>query len=430
MMTDPASTTSLSRRSFIAGAGAVVVAATTPGCARTEALRVSATPSIFRAMFERLTYEFRAAHPDIHIELTVSTRGQDDQIQATLRQALIGDLPDVSFEGLPYLPVLQSRRIAVSLDDLIRQDPEWNTSAFAPSVTENASVDHSVMGLSAAVSVPIIYLNVDLVAKLWRQPIPQQWDQLLVLLDTLGQKAGPGVIGGYCQHPLGNWIYMALVESLGGSMMSPDDERITFDELPGKRALEIYEAFGRAGQARADMGLDQARQAFASGAIALLIDSSSSLTTFENQIGGRFKLGTARLPIVPDGHIPPSGVASVLLARDPHRQAAAWKFMKFVSGRQGQVIVGKTTGYFPANNLAIQRADWLGDYYQGRPLVRPIVESLPFTSGLRLFPGDNSAKIDAVISDGVAAVVTLTETPALALEAMKRNAEGLLPNRG
>jgi multiple sugar transport system substrate-binding protein len=294
-------------------------------------------------------------------------------------------------------------------------------------VTENGSVDHSIVGLSAAVSVPIIYFNADLIAQIWGRPIPQQWDQMLALVDTLGKRVRPGVMGGYCQHPTGNWIYLSLVESLGGSMMSPDRSRIAFDEMPGRRALEIYQAFGRTGQARADMGNDQARQAFASGAIALLVDSSSSLTMFENQIGGQFKLGTARIPIAPNGHIPPSGVASILLARDPIRQSAAWKFMKFVSGPQGQIILGKSTGYFPANELVVQRADWLGAYYQARPLAQPVIESLPFTSRWRLFPGDNSAKIDAVIFDGVASVVTLKQTPDQALATMKRDAEALLP---
>jgi ABC-type glycerol-3-phosphate transport system substrate-binding protein len=217
--------------------------------------------------------------------------------------------------------------------------------------------------------VPIIYFNADLIAQIWGRPIPQQWDQMLALVDTLGKRVRPGVMGGYCQHPTGNWIYLSLVESLGGSMMSPDRSRIAFDEMPG----------------------------------------------------------TARIPIAPNGHIPPSGVASILLARDPIRQSAAWKFMKFVSGPQGQIILGKSTGYFPANELVVQRADWLGAYYQARPLAQPVIESLPFTSRWRLFPGDNSAKIDAVIFDGVASVVTLKQTPDQALATMKRDAEALLP---
>jgi multiple sugar transport system substrate-binding protein len=211
--------------------------------------------------------------------------------------------------------------------------------------------------------------------------------------------------------------------------MSADESHLTFDEAPGKRSLEIYEAFGRAGQSRADMSIDQARQSFVGGAIALLVDSSSSLGMFVNQIGGRFKLGTAKIPVAQNGHIPASGIASILVTRDPARQSAAWKLMKFVSGPEGQIIVGKSTGYFPANNLVTQQADWLGSYYQERPLVRPVIESLPFMSRFRLFPGDNSARIDSAIFDGVASVVTLAKTPDRAMTAMKRAAEALLPSR-
>lgn len=418
----------ISRRSFVAGTAAVLGVGARPTHSATIKLRVSATPSIFKAMFERLARQFQVRNPGIAVELTVFARGQDDQNQTTLRQALIGDLPDVSFEGLSYLPVLQKRRIAVPLNDLIEADPEWNDAAYSRSVIESASVDHSIIGLGTAVSVPLIYFNADLVAGvLGSQPLPQQWEQILALIKTLARSPKPGVIGGFCQHPPGNWIYLALVESLGGSLMSPDDRQITFDAAPGKRALEIYEAFGRAGQASVDMANDQARQAFVGGGISLLVDSSSSLAMFENQIGGRFKLGTARFPIAANGHIPPSGIASVLIARDPIRQAAAWKFMKFVSGPEGQVIIGESTGYFPANELVIQRAEWLGNYYRARPLMRPILESLPFTSRWRAFPGDNSARIDSVVFNGVASVVTLTKTPEQALTEMKRAAQALLP---
>jgi multiple sugar transport system substrate-binding protein len=296
-------------------------------------------------------------------------------------------------------------------------------------VTETGSVDTAVIGLGTAISVPIIYYNAELVARIaGSEPIPQEWDRILALIDRLG-KAAPGTIGGFCQHVGSSWIYLALVESLGGSMMSADDRRIAFNAAPGRRALEIFQAFGRAGQARADMGRDQARQAFAGGGIALLVDSSSSLAAIEAQVGGRYKLGTARIPIVPTGHIPVAGIASILLARDAARQAAAWRFMKFVSGPEGQTIVGKSTGYFPANDIVVRQDDLLGRYYEARPLVRPITGSLAFASRWYAFPGDNSAKIDAVLLDGITSVVTLSKTPGEALAEMERKVEQLLPAR-
>jgi multiple sugar transport system substrate-binding protein len=378
-------------------------------------------------MFEDLSREFQVRYPGIVVDLTVSARNQDDQIQGTLRDALIGDLPDVSFEGLNYLRLLQGRRIAVPLNELIRNDPQWNSATYAPSVSDRGSIDHSVIGLGAAVSVPIIYYDVERVAAvLGSRPMPQDWDSMLALIDALGKRAKPGLLGSFCQHDPGNWIYASLVAGLGGSMMSGDGHRLAFDQPPGRRALEVYRAFGQAGQAGADMDTDQARQAFAGGGIALLVDSSSSLTTFAKQIGGRFKLGTARFPLAPNGYLPAAGIAAVLQTRDSSRIPAAWQFMKFVTGIEGQILIGKSTGYFPANDLVLRRADCLGNYYAERPLLRPVVASMPFVTRWYAFPGNNSAQIDAAIFDALVDVVTLSKTPDEALGGMRSAVEALL----
>lgn len=421
----------IGRRAFIAAsAAAALPLSLQAGPNGSSTLRVSATPSIFKPTFEQLSREFQRRHPGIRVELMMSARDQLNQIQNTLRQALIGDVPDVSFQGTNFLRLLKARRIAFPLNDCIRNDREWNAANYGPSVIETGSVDKSVIGLGTAMSMPLIYMNEDLVRPvLGADPMPQDWERIVMLVNRLASQAKPGTLGGFLQHRANSWIYMALVSSLGGSMMDEAESRLVFDEPAGRQALRIYEAFGRAGQARADMGREQARQAFAGGAIALLIDSSSSLEALQRQIGGRFKLGTAKLPVAANGSLPAGGIAATMLTRDPSRQTAAWEYMKFVVGPAAQTLIGKTTGYFPANEVVIERADLLGDYYAARPLVRPIVESLPFASRWYAFPGDNSAKIDAVMVDGVDAVVTLAKTPDQALTAMKRAVEILLPER-
>jgi len=419
-------TANISRRSFVAGAAAFPWVAK-PSPTNAVTLRVSATPSIFKKTFETLSREFQRRHPGTVIELTASARDQEHQIQDTMRRALIGDLPDVSFEGLKYLRILERRRIAVPLDGLVGRQAAW-TADFGDSLIESARVGRSIVGLGAALSVPIIYYNASTVASATgSNPLPQDWDQLLTLIAELGRTARPGMLGGFMQHASTTWNYLAMVESLGGSMMNASENRITFDDPPGRRALQIHAAFGRAGQARADMDREQARQAFASGAIALLVDSSSSLALLEKQIGGRFPLGTARIPVAANGRIPVSGIAAVLMAREPSRQAVAWDFIKFVCGSVGQTIIGKSTGYFPANDGVMKRPEMLGSYYEARPLFRPVVASLPFASRWYAFPGNNSAKIDSVIIDGVGSVIRLSKTPDQALSAMRRAVQVLLP---
>lgn len=427
MKENPGAGSKLSRRAFHLAAGAFCADWTWPARAGAPALRVSATPSIFQKVFKKLVQEFESLNPGVVVDLSVTARTQEDQIQGTLRDALIGNAPDVSFEGLNYLRLLQTRKIAQPLGPLTQRDGAWSIENHAAALSELGSVNGSVVGLATALSIPIIYYNTDRVVAAWgSRPIPEEWDSMLALLDALQRNARAGQLGAFCQHDKANWIYFSLVEALGGRMMTADERRIAFDQPPGLHALEIYQAFGRAGQARADMDTDQARQAFAGGGIGLLVDSSSSLTALERQVGDRFRLGTARLPLIPGGHLPAAGIAAILQTRDPSRVSTAWSFMKFVTGLHAQTLIGKDTGYLPANNLVVRRRDCLGAYYDAHPLLQPVIASMPFATRWHAFPGNNAPQIDAVIFDAVSDVVTLFKPPAQALNTMKRLVQELL----
>jgi multiple sugar transport system substrate-binding protein len=416
----------ITRRAVVASAAALPFLARADND-RTRPLRVSATPSIFRPMFEALRSQFEHQHPGVRVEITASARDQDQQILNTLRRNLIKDLPDISFEGFKQLRVLERRRISIPLNALVAHDADWSKH-YGRAVIESASVNGSAIGLGVALSVPIVYYNANLVAPvLGSAPMPADWDGLVTLVEALSKRARPGALGGFIQHASGSWNYLGMVESLGGSMMNADESEIAFDNAIGRHALAIHAAFGRAGQARMDMDREQARQAFAAGTVALLIDSSSSLAMLEKQVADRFPLGTARMPMATNGHLPASGIAAVMMTRDSARQAAAWQFMRYVCGPAGQMLIGKSTGYLPANDIVVSRNDMLGSYYEARPRVRPVVDSLPFATRWYAFPGDNSAKIDSVIANGVSSVISLSQTPDQALASMRRSVEALLP---
>jgi multiple sugar transport system substrate-binding protein len=422
----------ITRRSMIASTLALCSQpqSQSPKTSRGITLRVNATPSIFKPTFEHLAREFERRRPPLRIDLSTAARDAENQIQSTLRLGLIDSLPDVSFEGLRYLRTLKRRHIAVPLTSMIAHDAQWRSDEFSESVIKSTRVDGEIMGIGAAVSLPIIYYDADQVERvLGRAPFPDDWPTISTLLFALGKGAKPGRLGGFIQHTDSSWVYMSIAGSFGGHPMNADESKVTLDDAAGIAALQVYETFGRAGQAHMDMGREQARQAFTGGAIALLVDSSSSLTRLQKQIAGRFRLATARLPLADDGYLAANGTAAVICARECTRQAIAWDFVKFVCGPEGQNIIGKSTGYLPANDVALQRADLLAEYYRSQPLLRPVAESLPHAALWYAFPGGNSLKIDAVIVDGVNSVVTLAQTPHRAAATMKRTIERLLPPR-
>lgn len=389
-------------------------------------LNVEATPSIFKPMFEKLVEKFEIENPDIKVNLDASERDQKKMIQKLLRLAVTNDLPDVTFQGYNYIRILVDRDLAVPLDAFVEGDPDWKDDTFSTSVTSSASMNGTTYGLGVGMSFPIMYYNPELLeaAQYTSSNLPESWDGLVDLGEKIGE-TDPNALGLLIRtHP---WVFQAMVESQGGHLMDASETHITFSGAEGQKAFDILQQIGKAGQAEKNFTREQGRQGFAAGTVGILIDSSSSLKSLQEQAAGNFEVMTAPLPLPSnDASIPAAGIASVMITHDSERQAAAWKFMKFVSSPEGQTIVGEETGYVPANSIAAQGAEFLGDYYAQRPGMNAAIKTLPYASLWYTFPGENALEINKVIQDAMESVVSLKVEPASAMNETLGEVEALL----
>jgi multiple sugar transport system substrate-binding protein len=416
------------RRTLLAGATLLLLGSQTAFAADPLTLRVSLTPSIFNTMFDELIKQFENENPDIKIKINGSYRDQGDQFQATMREGLVNGLPDVSFQGFAYVPELKDRGITVRLDERINKDPKLKELGIAGPVLESGRVDGEVHALGVGMSYPILYFNAHLVRKAGGDPdnLPRDWNGILALAKKINALGGPAQGGFFQIASGGNWTWIALIESLGSKMMTPDG-KLLFTGPEGMKSLEIVRAFGEAGQAQNDVSQDQARTVFKSGVIGVLFDSGSSLANFETASKDILDIRTLPLPVAKNGHIPPAGIAVLLHTKDSKLQDAAWKFMTFAAGPKGQVLMGTKTGYVPANLLAIKTPALLGDYYRARPTSGAALASSEYATAWFAFPGENSIKVSYEIRDHLQALVTLKKTPQETMVAIERSVRALVP---
>ena len=409
------------------GLGAALTAMATTQASAQTTLRVAATPVIFQTMFEEMVAAFEASHPEIDIDLEVPPGEQDFMIQDILRRSLIDDVPDVTFQGYNHLSTLVDRGLPVPLEPFIAADPEWTAEQYSASVANSGTVGDTVYGLGVGISFPVFYYNTELVAEALGPDaaFPQTWDGIIDLSERL-QALRPDMIGGYHRsHP---WMFQTHLESRGSRLASADETEILFDGEEGQEAFRVLQAFGQAGQARAEMTREQARQAFVAGTLGLFTDSSSLLSRHEEQIGGRFEIDVARFPMPSDdGHVPAAGIASVMMTTDPDQQQAAWTFMRFVSGPEGQLIVAQNTAYVPANAAAFENSPELTAFFAERPKMAAALETVPYASAWYAFPGPNASRIDETIRDAMADVLALRSEPDEALTELRAEVQRLLP---
>jgi multiple sugar transport system substrate-binding protein len=284
--------------------------------------------------------------------------------------------------------------------------------------------------LAYAVSVPIIYYNLDLIkeAGIDAEHIPVDWSGIISLSAKV-KKIRKDIVGGlFDYHSTGNWTFQAMITSQGGSILSADGSEITLDKPQVLRSLEILADFGRAGTI--DMTQSQMLQAFAAGTVGVFASFSAAIGQIEKQIAGKFSLKVAPWPAMSrDGRLPAGGRVAMIYAKDPRKQKAAWEFIKFLTGPVGQTILVKGVGAVPVNDLAVTDKILLGSFYDENPNQKATLESVPRLTKWLPYPGDNAVKIGEVVRNQLRRVLISHDDPSIVLIDMKKAIEPLLSTK-
>lgn len=425
--------TLITRRAVLIGGGAAAAVLASRQVVSAQArltLRVTAAPSTVASMYQAMGTAFSAKHPDIAVDIDTTQRDYDALVQATLRDGLTDRLADVSIQGNNKLRLYVDRGMAVPLDDYLAADAKSPDSTLSPSVASIGRFSGKVYGLGLSVSTPVVFFNLDLVRKAGGDPanLPTTWDGILELGRKINDPA-TSTLGAYFTYDQADWFWIALIESQGGHMMNADESQLGFKGAEGLKAMQLLQAFGQAGQAQIDMPRDQVRQLFAAGKLGMLVDSSSSLGNFQSQSKGRFDIAVGRFPLPnSQGRLPAGGALGVVFAKDPQRQQAAWEFLRFAAGAEGQMIIARNSSYMVANSRVATDPDQLGKFYAEQPQMKAVVDELPILDGWYAYPGQNGGKITSKLVDHMRAVITLKAEPEAELAAMCNDVEALLPH--
>ena len=70
-------------------------------------------------MVAEITRRFMLQHPDIEVRISMTADNWDPLLQTTLRNGLVGDLPDISHQSFNYARILNDRGFAQPLDELL-----------------------------------------------------------------------------------------------------------------------------------------------------------------------------------------------------------------------------------------------------------------------------------------------------------------------
>ena len=381
---------------------------------------------LFDVTYEAMMPAFKEAHPNIEVKFRATYESYEDGTNTILREAVSGNLPDVTMQGLNRQQILVEKGIAKSLEPFIAGEADFEKDGYHDAMLSLSTFGDNVHGLPFSVSLPVGYYNMDVLNAAGIEKMPTTWDEVIAACETMNANGVDNPIF-WGWNITGNWFMQALMWSQDKAIV--ENGNVTLDSPEALTALEqMQEIFTKCEMQNLEW--KAALSSFSAGEIGMMFWSTSALGAVERSQGD-FVLKTGLFPGLgetPKG-LPAGGNAAMLTStsEDPAVQEAAWTFLKYITSGDGAAEVAKTTGYMPPNKAANEII--LADFYEQNPNKQTAVDQLPLLRDWLAYPGDNGLAITQVIYDGIERIVTGDATDMKELQQeMVEEVNDLLPN--
>lgn len=384
---------------------------------------------------EPLMKEFNAMQDEIEVKYAAPSKNYSDTHLKLFRGSATDTLPDCAFQAYNQLPslarALSKRGQIVDLGTLMdKEGVDFKNANYSQQMLELGVVDGVQYGMPFNASVIQWYYNADLFKKTGLDPdnFPKDWDGLFDAaqkIDALGEDILPmfmWLVNG------DDWGFQTLILQQGGRMMSDDGQSIAFHENNHHvKAMKMARRLGEEGGLRVDLDRDTQFAAFTEGRMGMWGLSPAGARNMQERVGNAFDLRSATFTVWNDkaGRLPTGGNAAIITTQDAEKIAAAWEYIKFVSGPRGQQVTAEITGYLPTNKRVLEE-EYMGKFYADNPYYATPVQQYDRAGPWSGYPGTQSEKIWREQASIIRSVVKGETSPEDGAEKLVNVAEKLM----
>ncbi|MEL6735104.1 MAG: extracellular solute-binding protein, partial [Pseudomonadota bacterium] len=167
---------------------------------------------LFDVTYEAMMPAFKEAHPNIEVVFRATYESYEDATNTVLREAVSGDLPDVTMQGLNRQLALVEKGIAQSLEPFIAAESDFEKDGYHQAMLSLSTFDDEVYGLPFSISLPVGYYNMDILREGGIEELPTNWDEVIAACKTMKANGIDNPIF-WGWNITGNWFMQALLWS-------------------------------------------------------------------------------------------------------------------------------------------------------------------------------------------------------------------------
>ncbi len=425
-------------RRLLAASATAVLAATLSACGGSAATAAPgavaltfyypvAVPGPITQLIDGYISKFEQQNPGITVKPVLSGGYPDTltKIETTIKGG--GTPPDVAVMLSTDLYSLVDSNAIQPLDSQIAAAGGNNyLNGFYPAFLANSRYQGHVWSLPFQRSTPVLYYNRDMFQAAGLDPTkgPANYQEMVADAQKLTKPDGSTWGIEISSDGIPYWLFQSFVIGNGANVVGSAPNQVSFDTPQVVSALQDFADLSAKYHVMPSGILQWANMPndFVAGKAAMIWHSSGSLANILKQ--AKFNVGVS-YTVGEQGFGAPTGGGNLYMLKGipADHQAAAWKFIQFMSSNDIQADWSMHTGYIAASPAAYQTAA-MKAYLAKTPQASVAPDGIEYAKA-ELAAHDN-AQVQKFLGDAVQAVLTGKSDPSSALQSAQQQATQLL----
>jgi len=354
-----------------------------------------------KEVMDPLIKEYQNKNPNIQI--TYEKKTEEDYRKKLLTWIKNGQGPDLfrfhnTWVPEMMLPNSNNKELALAaLPESVMSSVEYEKT-FYPIQVRDLKIEKNIYGIPLMIDGLVMLVNEDLLKKAGISSVPENWDELQVAASqvTVKGKEKELITAGLAAGTASNVAHFSDILGLmiilnGGSLFK-------LDQPESSTALEAYRRLAEEPNNVWSEAMPNSITAFAQGKVAIIFAPSWEIHSIKNT-SPELKFVVAPIPNPPGGK--KFSIASYWaegVSIKSKNQTEAWKFLAYLSSKEGQTKMYEIQGSIRAFGTAYSRMD-LADLLVQDPYLGVVIKQAVEDRYISLYLASNT--FDDGLNDGV-----------------------------